>query len=218
MDVPSKKQRNEDDKKKYEQSMSENFSHLDRKSSSRFVTRKKQTKCIARKYPELPDKSSPMYIGCAEGVQGFRAETLTAHLKSRRHVVSHTRLLNDQRPEDRPLEKIFSRISQESQARLEKLFNTAHYIAKENLCLQKYTSICKLLEKNQVDLGPNYRNPKTCKTFVSAMPDTERDVISCNKQGSFQFSQMGAQIQESLSESLFLSDMLDQEDNQNSVC
>ena len=59
-----------------------------------------------RKYPELADKSSPMYIGCGDGVQGFRRETLTSHSKSRRHVVCHTRSLNDQKPEDRPLEKI----------------------------------------------------------------------------------------------------------------
>ena len=56
----------------------------------------------------------------------WRRETLTAHSKSRPHVVCHTRLLNDQKPENRPLQKIVSRISQESQARLEKLFNTAH--------------------------------------------------------------------------------------------
>ena len=59
-----------------------------------------------RKYPELADKSSPMYIGCGDGVPGFRRETLTTHSKSRRHVLCHTRSLNDQKPEDRPLEKI----------------------------------------------------------------------------------------------------------------
>ena len=169
-----------------------------------------------RKYPELADKSSPMYIGCGNGVRRFRRETLTAHLTSLCHVVCPTRLLNGQKPEDRPLEKMFSRISQESQARLEKLFNTAHYIMKENISLQKYASICELQEENQVDLGPNYRNPMACKTFVSAMADTEKDVIKNELQrtGSFQFWQMGTQIQESLSKSLFLSDMLNQEDDQ----
>lgn len=78
------------------------------------------------KFAELADKSSPMYIGCGDGVQGFRRETLTAHSKSRCHVVCHTRLLNDQKQKDSPLQKMFLRISQESQARLEKLFNIAH--------------------------------------------------------------------------------------------
>ena len=140
--------------------------------------KRKQTKCTACwKYTELADKSSPMYIGCGDGVQGFRRETLTAHSKSRRHVVCHTRLLNDQKPENRPLQKIVSRISQESQARLEKLFKIAHYIVKENLAFQKYGSLCDPQAKNQVDLGPNYRNPKACKTFVSAITDTERNEI-----------------------------------------
>ena len=58
------------------------------------------------KYPELADKSSPMYIRCGDGVQRFRRETLTAHSKSRRHVVCHTRSLNDQKREDRPLKKV----------------------------------------------------------------------------------------------------------------
>ena len=98
---------------------------------------KKMYCSTCRKYAKLADKSSPMYIGCGDGVQVFRRETLTAHSKSRRHVVSHTRFLNDQKPENRPVQKIVSQISQESQARLEKLFSTTHYIAKENLAFSK---------------------------------------------------------------------------------
>ena len=100
---------------------------------------------------------------CEDGVQGFRREILTAHSKSRCRVVCHTKLLNDQKPENRPLQKIVLRISQESQPRLEKLFNTAHYTAKENLAFQKYASLCDLQAKNQVDLGPNYRILKPVK-------------------------------------------------------
>lgn len=42
--------------------------------------------------------------------------------------------------------------------------------------------------KNQVDLGPNYRNPKACKTFVSAIADTERNEIRNELQGARFFS------------------------------
>ena len=72
-----------------------------------------------QKYAELASKSSLMCIRC--GVQGFRRELLTAHSKSGCHVVYHTRLLKDQKPENRPLQNI----RRESQARLEKLFNTS---------------------------------------------------------------------------------------------
>jgi len=77
---------------------------------------------------------------------------------------------------------------------------------KENLAFQKYASLCDLQVKNQVDLGPNFRNPKACKTFVSAIADTERNEIrtSCKEQGSFQSWQMGAQIPGSSSKSLFM--------------
>ena len=66
--------------------------------------------------------------------------------------------------------------------------NTAHYIAKENLAFQKYASLCDLQAKNQVDLGPNYRNPKACKTFVSAIADTEWNEIRNELQGARFFS------------------------------
>lgn len=42
--------------------------------------------------------------------------------------------------------------------------------------------------KNQVDLGPNYRNPKACKTFVSAIADTEWNEIRNELQGTRFFS------------------------------
>lgn len=189
--VHSKKKKSEDNKKKYETKRIRKFQPAWQKEFDWVVYQEETNKMYCstcRKYAELADKSSPMYIGCGDGVQGFRRETLTAHSKSRRHVVCHTRLLNDQKPENRPLQTTVSRISQESQARLEKLFNTAHYIAKENLAFQKYASLCDLQAKNQVDLGPNYRNPKACKTLVSAIADTEWNEIRNELQGARFFS------------------------------
>ena len=56
-DVPSKKKRKEKKmtRKNMKQSVSENFSYLGRKSSSGFVKRKKQTKCIAQLVKSIPN-------------------------------------------------------------------------------------------------------------------------------------------------------------------
>ena len=59
---------------------------------------------------------------------------------------------------------------------------------KENLAFQKPTSLCDLQAKYQVDLGPNYRNPTACETFVSAIVDTERNEIRNKLQGVRFFS------------------------------
>ena len=128
-DVPSKRKKIEDNKKKCETKRIRKFQSAWMTEFDWVCYELKTNKMhcsTCRKFPELADKSSPMYIGCGNGVQGFRRETLTTHSKSRCHVICHTRLQNDQKQEDSPLQKMFLRISQESQARLEKLFNIAH--------------------------------------------------------------------------------------------
>lgn len=100
--VHSKKKKSEDNKKKYETKRIRKFQPAWQKEFDWVVYQEETNKMYCstcRKYAELADKSSPLYIGCGDGVQGFRRETLTAHSKSRRHVVCHTRLLNDQKPE-----------------------------------------------------------------------------------------------------------------------
>ena len=108
-DVPYKKKRNKDDKKKYEAKHLRQFQPSWQKECE-WVCYKQETNKMhsstCRKYPELADKSSNMYIGCGDGSSRFQKEMLTAHLKSRHYVVCHTRLLNDQKPEDGALENI----------------------------------------------------------------------------------------------------------------
>ena len=69
------------------------------------------------------------------------------------------------------------------------------YIAKWKKFLEQVcASICSLQEKNQVDLGPNYRNPKACKTFVS---HTEQDVIKNELQRARFFSALAGESTDS---------------------
>ena len=68
-------------------------------------------------------------------------------------------------------------IDKESQERLENLFNTVHFIVKENLALTKFSNLCILQEENGLNISQRYRNPTACKAFISAIEDHERNKI-----------------------------------------
>ena len=51
-------------------------------------------------------------------------------------------------------------------AKTKSKFETAYFIAKEEMPLIKYPQILKLEEKHGVDIGTAYRNNKSCTTFI----------------------------------------------------
>ena len=65
------------------------------------------------------------------------------------------------------MKTISAKPDEETKSRMERLFNTAHYVAKEVLAFKKFTGLCDLQEKNGLDIGNNYRNRMKCKEFVS---------------------------------------------------
>ena len=64
------------------------------------------------------------------------------------------------------MKTISAKLDEETKSRMERLFNTAHYVAKEVLALKKFTGLCDLQEKNGLDIGNNYCNRMKCKEFV----------------------------------------------------
>ena len=54
------------------------------------------------------------------------------------------------------MKTISAKPDEETKSRMERLFNTAHYV----------TGLCDLQEKNGLDIGNNYRNRMKCKEFV----------------------------------------------------
>ena len=65
------------------------------------------------------------------------------------------------------MKTISAKPDEETKSRMERLFNTAHYVAKEVLAFKKLTGLCDLQEKNGLDIGNNYRNRMKCEEFVS---------------------------------------------------
>ena len=63
----------------------------------------------------------------------------------------------DDEPLGAPFKVAFSKREQETEARVHKLFNTAFYIASENLAFSKFKGLCNLKEKNGLDFGSQYK-------------------------------------------------------------
>lgn len=61
------------------------------------------------------------------------------------------------------MKAISAKMDEETQARMERLFNTAHYVKKYGLTFKKFLGLCNLQEKNGLDMGKNYCNKIKCK-------------------------------------------------------
>ena len=72
------------------------------------------------------------------------------------------------------MKTVSENLDDETKSRMEKLFNTAHYVAKEGLAFKKFTGLCDLQEKDGLDIGNNYRNEIKCKEFVSSIAAIEQ--------------------------------------------
>ena len=63
----------------------------------------------------------------------------------------------DDEPLPEPFKAAFSKREQETEARVHRLFNTAFYIASENLAFSKFKGLCNLQEKNGINFGIQYK-------------------------------------------------------------
>ena len=100
---------------------------------------------VCRKYPTVADKASTLYIGInGSSTTGFRRDSLASHEKSHSHYFCFQWAKNEEKPVQAPLQQISHKIDKESKEKLEKLFNTAHLVAKENLAMAKFAILCDL--------------------------------------------------------------------------
>lgn len=57
---------------------------------------------------------------------------------------------------------------------LKKLFRTAYYVAKEEIAMAKFSSLCKLQISNGVNMNNTYLNDHACRNFIGAMVHVHR--------------------------------------------
>ena len=94
---------------------------------------------VCRKYPKVADKASRLYVSInGSSATGFNRDSLVSHEKSHSHYFCFQRAKNEEKPEQVTPLRITRKIDEESKEKLEKLFNTAHLVAKENLAMAKF--------------------------------------------------------------------------------
>ena len=60
---------------------------------------------------------------------------------------------------------------------LQCLFNTAFFVAHEELAFRKFAGLCELQTKNGVQFGEQYKKDKGCKAFISYIAQVEKGKI-----------------------------------------
>ena len=112
------------------------------------------------------------------GFGKYRVQSLQSNDISSYHGKCLNKWKVDKENADKPLATMMKTISaklyDETKSRMERLFNTAHYVAKEGLAFKTFTGLCDLQEKNGLDIGNNYRNKMKCKEFVSSIAAIEQ--------------------------------------------
>ena len=107
----------------------------------------------------------------AGGFGKYRVQSLQSNDISSYHGKCLNKWKVDKENADKPLattmKTVSAKLDDETKSRMKRLFNTAHYVAKEGLAFKKLTGLCDLQEKNGLDIGNNYRNEIKCKAFVS---------------------------------------------------
>ena len=59
---------------------------------------------------------------------------------------------------------------------LQCLFNTAFFVAHEELAFRKFAGLCELQKKKCVHFGDQYKNDKACKTFIRFIAQVEKAI------------------------------------------
>ena len=136
---------------------------------------------MCRAFPALADKSSVLFKGTG-GTGKYRLQSLKSHHNSSSHNNCSKRWdienKNAKQPLPMMIKAMLAKLDQQTQSRMEIMFNTAFYVASEGLAFKKFPGLLDLQEKNGLDIGIQYRNDKKCKEFVSSIASVERQRIS----------------------------------------
>ena len=134
-----------------------------------------------RRYPAFANLQSSLYIGCGSGGK-YRIDSLVHHNASKEHYRCSLQFEKDSNPQYvEPIKAVVQRnvvqLSEKCRSALQCLFNTAFFVAHEELAFRKFAGLCELQKKNGVQFGEQYKNDKGCKTFISYIAQVEKGKI-----------------------------------------
>lgn len=122
---------------------------------------------VCKDFPNIADKSSSFFTGN----NSFHVGNVKGHDQSRRHVRCEEAKKAREVPEATPIHKGIRNLNQQTLDKLEKLFNTAYYLAKSGRPFSDFNQLCILQVKNGVSLGETYLNDKRCREFIEAIAE-----------------------------------------------
>ena len=112
---------------------------------------------------EHADKNSSFY----KGSDKFRIGVIRAHNKSKQHFRCADVYRARRNPQN-PIQQGLRNMECAVQEKLIKLFNTAYFVAKEEMPFSSFKGLCGLQIKNDVELGKTYLNDHACKNFIES--------------------------------------------------
>jgi len=130
-----------------------------------------------------------------DGADSVRTTNVIDHAKSDQHV--HAMKLQNMDEAQRigkdttafmPIVQSLETLSEEEHKKLRMKFNTAYFVAVEQMAYQKYPKICELQLKHGVNLGTSYLNENSAKEFVHYIAESKRQSILSSVQKAVFYS------------------------------
>ena len=142
-------------------------------------------KCkVCTKYRERIIGRKNFSMKWIEGADSVRTTNVIDHAKTDQHVQA-MKLQQMEVAQSRgvdstafmPIVQSLNTISEEERKKLRMKFDTAYFVAVEQIAYQKYPKICELQIKHGVNLGSSYLNENAAKEFVQYIAESKRQSI-----------------------------------------
>lgn len=121
---------------------------------------------------------NPAFIN---GSKNLRASPMKDHGKTDMHQMA-MRLYNKYRAKDitdyAPIAKALCTLDKKSKQTLQRKFDLAYFICKENLAFTKMAPLCELQAKHGIDLGTGYKNNQACTMFIEYIAEEQRILLN----------------------------------------
>ena len=125
---------------------------------------------VCNEFSQQADKESPFYLGTST----FRKSSIKTHATSKAHAKCELAKRARETPRSTPMAQTVAKMNKDNFEVLKKLFRTAYYVAKEEIAMAKFSSLCKLQISNGVNMNNTYLNDHACRNFIGAMAHVHR--------------------------------------------
>ena len=148
------------------------ISWLDCERSGDKVTHLKCTVCT--KYRSVIEGARNYSDKWIVGADSLRTSNIRDHAKTSMHKLAVLNLKKDNARSQglgptayAPIARFLNELPQNAMDKLRKKFGLAYFIATEKLAFSKYPALCDLAKTLGVDIGTEYTNEHSAKTFLS---------------------------------------------------